>query len=464
MCTFEKKVFTSIKNSGISNLSPLRIGAGVSGGADSVSLLISLCNILTPLGLTLFVVTVNHNIRSQEESGGDADFVLQLCKDLSMKGYLVQAECIELERGQVLELARTRAGGIEDAARELRYKAFEDFINHNQLDYLCLAHNQNDQLETILMRFLNGASLEALTGIKFIRGRYLRPLLEISRDEIETYLKESNYTYRTDKSNFDDLYLRNKIRLKLIPFLNQNFSGWKKALLGANGRYQEDAEFILGAVDAFPLELNDEEVKIPLADFMNIDPALQGRVLIRAANMIGEDSRIPQSFISDFLKTLKIKEAGNFSKYYNKVQLICYKSYLLVKKYDKRQTDFKFFVIIEESANYELPFGTLSVFKNIDSAEEISDDEEYTASISREGFTSSFRLRLPVIVRSIRLDDEIKCADGKQKKVSDILNNWKVSDFDRSILPVFQTLGTDKESIIALPGNFLGYKDWIVRL
>ncbi len=464
MFTFEEKVYNGIKKCGISELSALKIGAGVSGGADSISLLLSLANILTPLGLTLYVITVNHNIRAKEESSGDADFVLNLCKELSDKGFLLKAKCIEIEPGKVNSLAKKKSTGIEDAARELRYEAFESFISENNLDYLCLAHNQNDQLETLLMRFFNGATLEALAGIKNLRGKYIRPLLEISRDEIENYLKDRKQDFRTDKTNFDELYLRNKIRLKLMPFLDQNMGGWRKAILGANGRYQEDADFILGAVENFPLEMNDGIVKLPLKDFLNLAPALQNRILIKAANMIGEDSRIPQAFLSDCIRSLKESGKGNFSKHYNKVQLLCNKSNLLVKKYDKSQTDFKFFVIIEESGNYELPFGILNVSRNEDAGDLVSADEEYLVSIYRGDLISSFNIRLPFIVRSVSLDDEIKSADGKMKKVSDILNDWKLSDLDRSLLPVFQVLESSEQSIIALAGSFLGYKDWIVKL
>lgn len=464
MCSFEEKVLNGIKKCGISNLSGLKIGAGVSGGADSISLLISLSNILSPLGLTLYVITVNHNIRAKEESSGDANFVLNLCKNLSDKGFLIKAKCYEIEEGQVSALAKERSGGIEDAARELRYEAFESFIKKNKLDYLCLAHNQNDQLETLLMRFFNGATLEALAGIKSLRGKYIRPLLDISRGEIEVYLKEKEQDFRTDKTNFDELYLRNKIRLKLMPFLDQNMGGWRKALLGANGRYQEDADFILDAVKDFPLEPCDGGIKVPLNDFLNLAPAIQNRVLIKAANMAGEDSRIPQAFLVDCLKALKSTGKINFTKHYNKVQVVCNKNNLLVKKYDKSQTDFKFFVIIEESGIYELPFGQLNVSKNDDSNAVLSSNEEYVASICRGELISSFKLKLPVIVRSVSLDDEIKSADGKMKKVSDILNDWKLSDLDRSLLPVFQVLESSEQSIIALAGSFLGYKDWIVKL
>ena len=105
-----------------------------------------------------------------------------------------------------------------------------------------------------------------------------------------------------------------------------------------------------------------------------------------------------------------------------------------------------------------------AISKEHDNVKELSPNEEYVASICRGELISSFKLKLPVIVRSVSLDDEIKSADGKMKKVSDILNDWKLSDLDRSLLPVFQVLESSEQSIIALAGSFLGYKDWIVKL
>ncbi len=144
-----------------------RVGVAVSGGADSVALLVSLVEILGKKNI--FVITVNHNIRPSEESKADADFVFELCKKIG-----VFCKIAEIERGIVLQTAKIRGGGTEEAARFLRYLEFEKFLKEKSLDFLCLAHTQNDQIETLLMRFLQGSS--QLSGIARRRGAFCRPL------------------------------------------------------------------------------------------------------------------------------------------------------------------------------------------------------------------------------------------------------------------------------------------------
>ena len=133
MCEFEQKVKKSleeiIKSAGKSLSSGLRLGVAVSCGADSISLLLALSELCLEYNFPLYVITVNHNIRPASESGGDVKFVLELCKRLEGSGYNIVCEAVELARGKVAEEAQKRGGGIEEAARFLRYEAFEAFIS-----------------------------------------------------------------------------------------------------------------------------------------------------------------------------------------------------------------------------------------------------------------------------------------------------------------------------------------------
>ena len=201
MCEFEKKVKANLdvilRESAHEAVYP-PVGVAVSGGADSIALLLVMSEIVSPL----YVITVNHNIRPAEESGGDAEYVMSLCQRLEKdSGLKICCKLAELKPGAVAAEAEKRGRGSEDAARSLRYDAFEKYICHNQLDCLCLAHNRNDQLETILMRFLQGASFDSAAGIKARRGPYIRPLLNISRSEIESYLTGQGISWRTDRKS-----------------------------------------------------------------------------------------------------------------------------------------------------------------------------------------------------------------------------------------------------------------------
>ena len=128
------------------------------------------------------------------------------------QGYDVELTVHELQKGLVAALAEKKSIGIEAAARELRYEAFDKFIEQNKLKCLCLAHNKNDQIETVLMRFLQGSGTGGLKGILEKREIYVRPLLDIERFEIEEYLRLNNISFRTDSTNFNSVYLRNRIR------------------------------------------------------------------------------------------------------------------------------------------------------------------------------------------------------------------------------------------------------------
>ena len=461
MCDFEKKVYNCLVESGLSEES--RIGAAVSGGADSISLLLALSEIFH----SLYVITVNHNIRPAAESRGDVDFVLEVCGELRRMGREIVCDVVELETGSVDKEAKIRGGGTEDAARSLRYKAFDSFIKKYNLDILCLAHNKNDQLETILMRFLQGSVSEAAGGIRRQRGQYLRPLLDISRDKIEEYVKEKGFCWRTDKTNSDTDYLRNKIRHKLIPFLDSEFSGWKSALLAGAEKASEDAKLISSLMPEKKFSLNsDGSLEISLKEFLSEPDAIQQRILLEAFNAAGLTTRIPHLFLKDIITSLKDSSEKNFSKRFSDIEILKKKDLLLIKKYHKDNTDLVFSDIIENSGEFEFPFGLLSVF-NIE--EKMG---EKTASISIRSFSKDLeyrtstveKIRLPFLIRSIQLDDTILTADGSEKKVSDILSDWHLLPEQRPFVPLVQLLDDNTQRIKCVLAGYLGYKDWIVKL
>lgn len=300
---FERKLIDSLKSLLDGSL-PKILGTAVSGGADSVSLLCALARARDSWNQSgkkgfpkIICVTVDHSIRPEEESSGDAAFVKDLCKKLAVPCYVKK-----IERGLVESLASERGKGLEEAARLLRYQQFEAFAKECGAEYVCLAHNQNDALETLLMRFLQGSS--ASYGICAKRGIYLRPLLDFSRTQIEEYLKEINVGWRTDSTNSDNNYFRNKARNLLAPFLDQNFDGWKKALLSGGEKAALENE----ALDAFLDQAlaqgqggsQGQEgggLEISRAFFEGLPVALRQRFLYRSFAQMGLEERVPYSFV-----------------------------------------------------------------------------------------------------------------------------------------------------------------------
>ena len=462
MCEFEKKVkdkFDDILQSDARGGAYPLIGVAVSGGADSIALLLSMSEIISPL----YAITVNHNIRPAAESAGDVDFVLEVCGELRKRGRDVICEAVELERGAVAQEAEMRGGGIEEAARYLRYAAFEKFVAERGLGVLCTAHNMNDQLETVLMRFLQGSPAEAAGGIRARReicvsGAVIaRPLLDISRTEIEAYVQTRGFTWRTDKTNFETDYLRNRIRLNLVPFLNQQFPGWQKSVLSGADKACEDAELILSCVEKVPVSAGpDGEVEISLNEFKSSPLAVQRRLILSACNKAGERARIPNQFVKDVLSA--VCQSDGFTKHFAGIDIILKKNRLFVKKHTEINTDLVFSDIIEKTGSFEFPFGNLDVFNYRE-----QDGKRFVTVCAGESSIAE-NIALPFCIRNVRLGDMVLCADGSLKKVSDVFSDWHVAPEKKGLIPVIQLLNEKSQGIKAILGGFLGYKDWIVKL
>lgn len=443
MCDFEQKVVNGLVSCGVKNLADVKLGVAVSGGADSVSLLVALTKTV-PLS-NLQVITLNHNIREEKETSGDAAFVVELCKKLK-----VSCTLIEIPKGQVTLAAQTRGQGIEEAARFLRYGLFEGFIQENKLDYLCLAHNKNDQLETLLMRFLSGSSLEAAAGIPLVRGNYIRPLLNITRAEIEEYLTAGGFTWRTDSSNTDTAYFRNNIRHNLMPLLNENFPGWNNSVLSAAERFALDSEVLETQLNSFfetSAKSESEQILLSYDDFFAQLPAVQNRILLRACSLMGETQRIPGAFLNDFITHPSGK------KVFHNVEILVKNNTILVKKYVKTHTESVFSAIIEEDGIYNFPFGILIVSSTSDckKADLVFNNEEPVCNVE-----------LPCCIRSAKCGDEIQSADGKMKKVSEVFSDWHVPVELRCNIPVIQKLSGKKQEIVGIFGRVCGFNNWIV--
>ena len=239
-------------------------------------------------------MNVNHRIREKSESDGDTSFVLNFCEKLG-----VECEVFEFAEGAIHSLAKERGLGIEEAARFCRYEAFESFIAQRNLDVLCLAHNQNDQLETVLMRFFQGGDGKIMAE----RGKFFRPLLDISRPEIEAYLRAQKISWMTDGSNSDNAYYRNKVRNLLLPKLDELFPGWKNGVLSFAEKNSFDAAFLdmeaKRILDKTPFDGGAFAFSAEM--FFSLPKALRRRIVLFSLNKIGVGGRIPYKMIRPVL-------------------------------------------------------------------------------------------------------------------------------------------------------------------
>ena len=180
----------------------------LSGGADSVALLL----LLHEAGYKVHAAHCNFHLRG-EESDRDEAFCVALCERLGVELHRVHFD--------TKTYAEVHKMGIEEAARELRYGYFEQLRKDVGAAGICVAHHRDDSVETVLMNLLRGSGLRGLTGIKPKNGYVLRPLLCVSRAEIEAYLAEKGEGYITDSTNLVPDVLRNKIRLQVLPLLRE---------------------------------------------------------------------------------------------------------------------------------------------------------------------------------------------------------------------------------------------------
>ena len=182
----------------------------LSGGADSVCLLRCLLELRQTLGIQVSAVHVNHQIRGAE-SDGDEQFCRELCRALGVP--------LAVYTFDVPKLAQERKQSLELAARDCRYRAFEQELE--RASWIATAHTASDNLETMLHRLVRGCSLHGLTAIPPRNGRVIRPLLQVTREQAEAYLAQLGQSYVTDSTNASDLYTRNRIRHQIVPVLKQ---------------------------------------------------------------------------------------------------------------------------------------------------------------------------------------------------------------------------------------------------
>jgi tRNA(Ile)-lysidine synthase len=286
-----------------------RICAAISGGADSVALLLTLhaanSTARDSLGVGLSAVHINHHLRG-EESNADQRFVEDLCITLDIPLHLHHADI-------PARVAKTRADGdpetIEEAARNARYEFFTQLLASGHADAILTAHTLDDQAETVLMKFLRGAWTEGLSAIHPIvtlpKGKILRPFLETRRAEIEAFLKAANQPWREDSTNTDTAFTRNKIRHELLPQLracnpnlDQALSNLAELAREEESRWQTELARILpqlllpgkpvrGGGRAVSTAPGQSAVSIELDRLRALDPALRRRVLRAAARQLG---------------------------------------------------------------------------------------------------------------------------------------------------------------------------------
>src|SRR5829696_4563105 len=263
----------------------------VSGGPDSVALL----RVLLELGGEPAVLHVDHGLRG-DESREDAEFVRALCERLGVS--------YEVRRLQLAE-----GPNLQERARDERYRLAEEVADGLGLRTIAAGHTADDVAETVLMNLARGAGLRGLSGIPPVRGRLVRPLIERTRPEVLEYLEGIGQPYRTDPTNLTGKYARNRVRLEILPILEELHPGAARNLARGASLAREDLE-ALQDLAAEILERRGDEIALPLGRLSEQHPALRRYAVRRAYSMLLPDAPPLGSALVEAVLELNEKSEG----------------------------------------------------------------------------------------------------------------------------------------------------------
>lgn len=277
-----------------------RVVLGVSGGPDSICMLNILNKIMKEklIDFEIVVCHVNHGLR--ENAVLDEEFVKDFCEKIGVQCFVKHVN--------LKQVAEEQKRGLEETGRIIRYEFFDEILQKTNSNKIAIAHNINDKAETIIMNVLRGSGPAGLVGIEAQNGKYIRPLIEIKREEIESYLEEQKIVARHDESNDENIYTRNKIRNIVIPFIKEEFNpNIIDTLERLSDIIKEQEEYLEFQTEKCYNEVCLEEINgeivIDLKKFNSLEKVIQKRVILYSVKKIfGSTKGIEKIHIEDIIK------------------------------------------------------------------------------------------------------------------------------------------------------------------
>ncbi len=274
-----------------------KILVGLSGGPDSVFLLHILKNLQNKLKIDIIAAHLDHEWRT------NSYLDIELCKKITDE-LRIPFICAKASQ---LNLNLKKTGSKEEVGRIMRRKFFEQIAKEQDANKIALAHHLNDQQETFLIRLIRGTTLSGLTGINSLDGIYIRPLLEIKKEEILNYLKENKIPYLIDPSNISDEFLRNRIR-KVIPSLQECDKRFDDNFLRTLNKLRETEDFLEKIIEEKFNEISikkEENHELNLKQLFNFDQFLQYKIIILWIIKSDIKFELTESFLNEILRFLK---------------------------------------------------------------------------------------------------------------------------------------------------------------
>ena len=302
----EEKVLKTIKKYELIK-SGDNIVLGISGGPDSICMLYILNSLKKDLNFNIYVAHINHMLR--ENAKLDEEYVKNTCKKLNIPVYIKHI--------QIKEIAEKEKRGIEETGRKVRYEFFEEILRKTNSNKIATAHNLNDSIETIILNIIRGTGISGLAGIEPIReNKFIRPLIECERKEIEEYCKLNKLEPRIDESNYENKHNRNKIRNICIPYLQKELnSNVIKNISRLSEIANEEQKYIEKNVEKsfnkICIENTEKKIILDLKMFVKEELVIKRRLILYTINkLIGTTINIEKINIDDIIKLCE-RNIGN---------------------------------------------------------------------------------------------------------------------------------------------------------
>lgn len=388
----------------------------VSGGADSVCLLDALCALKEELSLAISVAHVNHGLRGKEADRDEA-FVRELSLKYGVPCYVKKAD--------VRLVSKSDKCSLEEAGRIVRYAFFREICVENGIKKIATAHNKNDNVETVSMRFMRGTGLKGLAGIPVkTKDGIIRPLLVCSREEIETYISERSIKFVTDSSNLEDEFTRNKVRHHLIPYILENHNENFIDTLSENIEGFREAESFLETcvLNFFKTHIKKESFGYTslCEDLKNEDAYLVKSTILKTLRNLTEEE-ITRANVESVFALLNEENSSVSIKKDVAVYALYGKLFFVNEK------TFPFFEMPLSIGKTELPTGACIMCEEVSQKEPPEKRTIYLpCDVNLKDFT--LRPRLP--------GDKMNLKNLGHKKIKDILIDEKIPVILRDNIPV----------------------------
>ena len=393
---------------------------GVSGGADSVCLTDVLNSLKEELELNIILVHINHNIRG-EEADRDEAFVLSLGERYGNK--------VKVFSYNVAKLAKESGQSIEEMGRELRYKAFLEVAEDKAK--IAVAHNINDNCETMIMRFFRGSGVKGLSGISPVRDNIIRPLIEVERWEIEKYCTMNGLEYCKDSTNEIDIYTRNKIRNKLIPYIEREFNpSIVKCLYRTSEIMHSEEVYLNELAELAYIDCEISPKRIAVDRLNTYDKVIQRRIIRLGVSELSINLyNVSYDHIESVLSLIN-KPSGKIIELPNNIRAVR-ESNVIHLYIEKDIKNFEYDIALNEVQYYnELGANILlSTYK-------IEDNDKIICTIDFD----YDKIKTDIVLRSRKAGDKIFIKGiGGSKSIKDLFIEQKIPMIIRNSIPILAT-------------------------